>query len=610
MCGIIGVCSFNGLGEPLGRLLKKSLTKLEYRGYDSVGVAVINGKTLIVRKGRGKIGEVDSRIKFSELDGLIGIGHTRWATHGKPSDENAHPHIDCEGRVAVVHNGIISNYRELKAELERRGHVFRSETDTEVIAHLIEENLRSGANAFEAFKKSIASLKGAYALVTIIRDEPDKLFFVRNISPLVIGLGSGANFIASDIPAFLEYTNTIVVINDGEYGFVTPTTAHVERGGVPINIEERIRHITWSPEMASKEGYPHFMLKEIHEQPIALRNTLAGIEKEAMNKIGKELADSRRIFITASGTSLHAGLVGEYLLTTIAGMDVHSFTSSEYRKYVKLAGEGDTAIVISQSGETIDALLALRALKAAGVKIIAISNVMDSAIPRESHAAIYTRTGPEIGVAATKTFTSQLMVLTMLAMNTAAARDLIQLSELDDAINQLEQVPDLAQLTLANYEARIKRLAIDISKASSMYYLGRGLGLPISMEGALKMKEVAYIHAEAYPAGESKHGPIALVEKAFPVVFTIFNDEYNEAMEGNIMEMRARDAYTIGIVPKSLSNRMEKLLDVTIPINIEKPAAATMVYAIPMQLLAYYTAVSKGLDPDKPRNLAKTVTVE
>ncbi len=610
MCGIIGICSFNGLGEPLGKALKRGLTKLEYRGYDSVGVAVIGNGDLIIRKGRGKIGEVDARVKFSEVDGLIGIGHTRWATHGKPSDDNAHPHVDCGGRVAVVHNGIISNYRELRAMLERRGHVFRSETDTEVIAHLIEEHLTEGANAFEAFKRTISELKGAYALVAVVRDEPDKILFVRNISPLVIGIGSGTNFIASDIPAFLEYTNTVVVLNDGEYGYVSPSSIYIERNGEPVNVEERIRHVTWSPEMASKEGYSHFMLKEIHEQPMALRNTLAGIERDEVAKIGAELADARRIFITASGTSLHAGLVGDYLLTTVAGADVHTFTSSEYRKYMKAAGDGDIAIVVSQSGETIDALLALRALKSAGVKVIAISNVMDSAIPRESHLAIYTRTGPEIGVAATKTFTAQLMVLTMLAMSAAAARGYLNDDEAAYFMNEAEQVPDVVQATLANNEAKIKRLAASISRASSMYYLGRGLGLPISMEGALKMKEVAYIHAEAYPAGESKHGPIALVERSFPVLFTIFNDEYGEAMEGNIMEMKARDAYAIGVIPKSLEERLGKVLDIAIPIGAEEPAIAAIAYSVPMQLLAYYTAVAKGLDPDKPRNLAKTVTVE
>jgi glucosamine--fructose-6-phosphate aminotransferase (isomerizing) len=611
MCGIIGITSLPGsLKEPIGRMVRRCLERLEYRGYDSVGMAVIKGNHIEVRKGKGKIAEVSTRLNFDEVDGSVALGHTRWATHGKPSDENAHPHTDCTGSIAVVHNGIISNFLELKEELIKKGHVFKSETDTEVVAHLIEEYLRMGYKPFDAFKAALSRLRGAYALVIAMAQEPRKLYLARNTSPLVIGVGGDINFVASDIPAFLEFTNTVIVLKDGEYGYIEPSNVYIERDGVPINVEERIRLINWTPEMASKEGYPHFMLKEIHEQPLAISSTLAGIDEKAFSDVINVILSSRRIFILGAGTSYHAGLVGDYLLTSMLGLDVHTFTSSEYKRYLNLVNDGDVAIAISQSGETIDTLIAVRDIKERGAKVVAISNVIDSAIPRESNYVLYTRAGPEIGVAATKTFTTQLVVLTMLALKLGVTMGKLTVGEYNEVMDIMSKVPSLLQRVMTTVEGKVKALSEYMSKRQNAYYLGRGIGVPLSMEGALKLKEIAYIHAEAYPAGESKHGPIALVEEGYPVVFSILDDDNVDAMLGNVMEMKARDAYTIGLIPEKYVGKFKDLLSIALEMPNVDYRIAPIIYIVPMQLLAYYTAVSKNYDPDKPRNLAKTVTVE
>lgn len=611
MCGIIGITSLpNNLREPIGKVVRRCLEKLEYRGYDSVGIAVIKGNYIEVRKGKGKIAEVSVRLNFDEVNGTSAIGHTRWATHGKPSDENAHPHTDCSGNVAVVHNGIISNFLELKEELIREGHVFKSETDTEVVAHLIEEYLRLGYKPFDAFKAALSRLKGAYAFVVIIAQEPNRLYFARNTSPLVIGIGNGANFIASDIPAFLEFTNTVIVLRDGEYGYIEPGKVYIEKDGVPINVEERVRLISWTPEMASKEGYPHFMLKEIHEQPFAISSTLAGINEGEFDNVINLLLNSRKVLIIGAGTSYHAGLVSDYLLTSMLGLDTHTIISSEYKKYVNAINDNDTVIAISQSGETIDTLVAVRAFKERGAKVVAVSNVIDSAIPRESNYVLYTRAGPEIGVAATKTFTTQLVILTILALRAGIAMGKLGQGEYRNLMDSLNKVPGILQNVITRTEGRIKALSEYMKSRNNAYYLGRGIGVPLSMEGALKLKEIAYIHAEAYPAGESKHGPIALVEEGYPVVFSILDDDNVDALLGNIMEMKARDAYTIGFVPEKYVGKFRELLNVTFELPNIDYRIAPIIYVVPMQLLAYYTAVARGYDPDKPRNLAKTVTVE
>ncbi|MGC8606139.1 MAG: glutamine--fructose-6-phosphate transaminase (isomerizing) [Vulcanisaeta sp.] len=611
MCGIIGITSLpNNLREPIGKVVRKCLERLEYRGYDSVGIAVIKGNYIEVRKGKGKIIEVSTRLNFDEVDGTTAIGHTRWATHGKPSDENAHPHTDCTGSVAIIHNGIISNFLELKEELIKKGHVFKSETDTEVVAHLIEEYLKLGYRPFDAFKAALSRLKGAYAFVVTISQEPNRLYFARNTSPLVIGIGNGTNFVASDIPAFLEFTNTVIVLKDGEYGYIEPNKVYIEKDGVPVNIEERIRLISWTPEMASKEGYPHFMLKEIHEQPFAIGSTLAGINEKEFDNVVNLLLNSRKILIVGAGTSYHAGLVGDYLLTTVLGLDTHAVISSEYKRYVNAVNENDTVIAISQSGETIDTLVAVRALKERGAKVVAISNVIDSAIPRESNYVLYTRAGPEIGVAATKTFTTQLVIMTILTLRAGIIMGKLDANEYRSIMDSLNKLPGLLQNIITRTEGRVKALSEYMSRRQNAYYLGRGIGVPLSMEGALKLKEIAYIHAEAYPAGESKHGPIALVEEGYPVVFSILDDDNVDPLLGNVMEMKARDAYTIGFVPEKYIGKFKELLNAVLELPNVDYRIAPIIYIVPMQLLAYYTAVARGYDPDKPRNLAKTVTVE
>jgi len=608
VCGIVGIACLEI--ENIGKMIRRCLERLEYRGYDSAGIAVIKNGTLIVRKGRGKIAELNKRLKFDEIYGKVGIGHTRWATHGKPSDENAHPHTDCRDMIAVVHNGIISNYLELREKLESTGHVFRSETDTEVIAHLVEEHLRPGSEPLDAFRMAVSELCGTYAIGLITVLDPSKIFFARMTSPLIIGVGEGMNMIASDIPAVLEYTNRVIVLKDGEIGYITPTEIYIEREGRPVSWKERVRVISWSVDMASKGGYPHFMLKEIHEQPLALSNTLSGIEMENIRNICSLLAKSDRIFITGAGTSYHAGLVCDYVLTELAGADVTTFIASEYRKYINAVDERSVLIAISQSGETIDTLMAVRAFKERGCRVIAVSNVVDSTIPRESDMVVYTRAGPEIGVAATKTFTTQIMVLTIMSLTLAYMIERLREAEYRELIRQIRELPTVTESIIRMHEARCMILARYMKNRANAFYLGRGLGVPIAMEGALKLKEIAYIHAEAYPAGESKHGPIALVERDFPVFFVVLDDYYVEAIVGNVMEMRARDAYTIALAPRKYIYKFAKLCDYVIDMPNIDYRIAPIPYIVPLQLVAYYTSVMRGLDPDKPRNLAKTVTVE
>lgn len=613
MCGIIGIaCSTTCskvLGKFLGLVIKECLLNLEYRGYDSVGFAIIDESNMVIRKSKGKISDVEKKLSFDEYDGSVGIGHTRWATHGEPSDRNAHPHTDCRGNIIVVHNGIIHNYLELKEMLIEKGHVFKSETDTEVIPHFLEDLLTKGYSVLDAVRTLAKVLKGAYALAIIVSSEPQKIYFIRNVSPLVIGIGSNVSFIASDIPAFLRFTNKVIVLDDGDFGYVSPSEMYIENidKGI-VDWRKRTRIVDWTPEMIAKEGFPHFMLKEIHEQPIALRNTLASVGVEIADVV-KVLSKSSRIFLTACGTSFHAALVGEYIFNTLCGLNATTFIASEYLRYRKVFREGDVVIAISQSGETIDTLMAVREAKKCGAKVVAISNVLYSAIPRESDAVVYTRAGPEIGVAATKTFTTQLLVLLLISIEVAALLGLENQQNLEYIRREVREIPDIIENVIHLHEARIRRLAEKLKNKTNAFFLGRGIGVPISMEGALKLKEIAYVHSEAYPAGESKHGPIALVEEDFPVFFALFEDEYKELLISNIEEMKARRAFTIGLVPKNF-NEAIKRLDIVFEIPRLTPYTAAIVYAVPYQLIAYYTSVSKGLDPDKPRNLAKTVTVE
>ncbi|MEM0378078.1 MAG: glutamine--fructose-6-phosphate transaminase (isomerizing) [Thermosphaera sp.] len=613
MCGIIGAC-FAGpacMGFKIGELLFNGLLKLEYRGYDSAGVAVLGGE-LIVRKGKGKLSELDSRLNFKELTGCLGIGHTRWATHGVPNDVNAHPQVDCKNSFAVVHNGVLENYLELKRFLRERGHIFASDTDTEVVPHLIEEYYEETRSVYESFKRVVKKLKGTYAILMISKYEPDRIFFAKKDSPLVIGVGNGFNLLASDIPAILEHTRRVIVLRDHWIGFITPTMIYIEdlMEEKPVVPERYVRNVEWSVQDAVKGGYPHFMLKEIYEQPRALRETISGIVKDpAVQEALKLVLNAERIYATGAGTSFHAVEYFSIATTRIVGKPVFSFISSEYETYLTASGEGDVLIVVSQSGETMDSLKALRAFRERGVKIIAVSNVVDSAIPRESDVTLYTRAGPEIGVAATKTFTTQTALLSYITLELGASSGRLDKAERNEIMSFIENVGELAEKNLQAAGDYVKKLATEISDARSIYYLSRGIGVPVAREGALKIKEIAYIHAESYPAGESKHGPIALVEEGFPVVFIIPSDPVLDTLLlGNIEEMRARGAFTVGVGPSD--SRAADLVDVFIPVISPHWIVTPITHTIPLQLLAYHTAVEKGLDPDKPRNLAKTVTVE
>ncbi len=617
-CGIIAVAASKGsLPRKLGIVLRESLKSLEYRGYDSVGYAVItkDGK-IFLRKSKGMIYAVAKKLGFDLVDGLIGIGHTRWATHGSPNDVNSHPHLDCSGRIAVAHNGIIENWRELKKFLLQKGHVFRSETDTEVIPHLIEEFIKQGFGPYQAFKEAVKKLRGTYAIVALNVDAPDKVFMAKKTSPLVIGFGRGVNFIASDIPAFLNYTRKVLVLQDDEVGYITSNGVIVERKSlnkedavewISIDYKNRIREVEWTPEMAMRGGYQHFMLKEIHEQPQAVASTLAGI-KDDVEDVAKAVSKAYRVILIGAGTSYHTSYLGAILLSNIGGVSSSALISSEAIWYKNSIGSGDIIIAVSQSGETIDTLLAIREARKRGAYVIALSNVVDSAIPRESDYTLYTRAGPEIGVAATKTFTTQVSALALLSVKVGRRKGLINEYEEIEHLKALNNLPETIKKILNLYEGKAKAISRTMKDKLSAFFLGRGYGLGLSMEGALKLKEIAYIHAEAYSAGESKHGPIALVEEGFPVIFTAINDYECELIKNNVEEMRARYAWLLSIAPKKLLSRFGKV-DVSIPMPSLPDTAAAVSYIIPHQLIAYYAAVAKGLDPDKPRNLAKTVTV-
>ncbi len=613
MCGIVGVVADPDLVPNVVGMLVEGLRRLEYRGYDSAGFAFIECGTgrLIVLKDRGRIDDVVKGYGVLRYCGVSGLAHTRWATHGKPSRENAHPHTDCGGRVAVVHNGIIRNYAELRDLLESRGHKFVSETDTEVVAHLFEEFLSRGLEPFEAFRRVVSLIEGAYAIALLHVGEPNRIYFARNVSPLVIGLGEGFNMVSSDIPSMLPYTRRVVALRDGEYGFIEPYRVYIEKDGEAVEWRRRVTTVTWSVESAEKGGYPHFMLKEIMEQPRVLYETYEGLlsSGEAIDA-AKLIAEADLVFVTGAGTSFHAGLLFAYYSALLASTPVIPFISSEYGIYERLARPGSVLVAVSQSGETIDTLKALRAFKSRGARVVAVSNVVASTIPRESDRVVYTRAGPEIGVAATKTFLTQVLALTMISVELGRVRGVLGDSEASGLVAALRSAGDLAGRSLQLGVREVDRLVETLKTRNSMYVLGRDIGVALAYEAALKIKEVSYLHAEAYPAGESKHGPIALVEKGFPVFFLLGSgsEEHLDKVQGNVLEMKARDALTIVVGPPAAS----RLKGVDVFINVGEYDEVTAPYAVMpvIQLLAYKLAVSLGRDPDKPRNLAKTVTVE
>ena len=515
MCGVIG-CVSERSDFQVSAIISKALKRLEYRGYDSVGVATIdtNGH-LLLRKDVGTIDEVNKKLQLASLPGKIGIGHTRWATHGAPSQGNAHPHMDCNKEIAVVHNGIIENYLEIRDDLKASGHRFRSETDSEVIPHLLEEYLKDGIPTHFAFQNTINDLQGTYALGVLTTHSPDRILLSRKDSPLIIGIKQGLNFAASDIPAFLEYTNKAIVLRNEEVATLLPHEIQIvdKHGRVkpqPINV-------SWSVEMAQKGGFPHFMLKEIHEQPDALRNTLKMRDK-SLERSGQIIAENEKFYIVGCGTSYHAGLASHFQLLSL-GINSIPVIASEYKSYAPLIDSESTVVAISQSGETLDTMKATKFYKNKGAKIVALSNILDSSIPRMADITIYTRAGPEIGVAATKTHTTQIAAMTLLTLSIAHQKGTISNQEYQEIRNNVMKIPHQVEGVIKKHEITSRQISKAIRSSSSAYFLSRGFGMPIAKESALKLKEIAYIHAEAYPAGESKHGPIALVEEGFPVFF-------------------------------------------------------------------------------------------
>ena len=613
MCGIVG---YIGSKDPV-EVLVEGLRLLEYRGYDSAGVAVVdqNGD-LNIRRAKGKLRALDKVLATNPLEGVYGIGHTRWATHGRPSEENAHPHRDCTGKLVVIHNGIIENYLELKHDLESKGHEFVTETDTEIVAHAIEEELKNGASDLtEAFRRMLPRLRGIYALVAISADDPQLLVGARLGPPLVVGLGEDEYFLASDIPAILSHTKDVVFMDDGEVVIIRPEgPTFQDLDGNPIDKEPT--RVPWDPIMAEKGGFKHFMLKEIHEQPRAVRDTLLGrvslesaaIHLEEMNLSDDYLREVDRMAIIACGTSWHAGLVGKFLIERLAGVPVEVDYASEYRYRSPLVNEKTLPVLISQSGETADTLAALREAKSRGAETLGICNVQGSMLTREASGTVYTHAGPEIGVASTKAFTSQLVAVTLLAIRLGQARGVLSDEQMLEIVRHLYHIPAQMEHYLDD-ESAILELAKTFQNHRDFLYLGRGVNYPIALEGALKLKEISYIHAEGYPAGEMKHGPIALIDEEMPVVAVAPHDSVYAKMLSNIEEVKARSGIVIAVTDEEDADLAAKA-DAVIQVPQTHELLSPLLMALPMQLLAYHIALLRGCDVDQPRNLAKSVTVE
>lgn len=609
MCGIVGYVGPKQAAE----FLLEGLSKLEYRGYDSAGIAVYDGQTINVEKSVGRLSSLEKKIEIDMPKGHIGIGHTRWATHGRPSDRNSHPHTDCSGDFVVVHNGIIENYLHLKEQLIAKGHIFTSETDTEVVAHLLEEHYTGDFEA--AVKKVLADIEGSYALVFMSKHDPDKIICSKQDNPLVIGLGEGENYIASDIPAIINYTRKTYILSDGEMAIVTQDSVWVmNRQGVPVS--KKVFEVHWDAEAAEKGGYEHFMIKEIYEQPKAIRETMTGrLAKDDSSIIFDELkwtkddlAGIQKIFIVACGTAYHAGIVGKYYLEQLARIPVEVDIASEFRYRTPLVNENTLAIVISQSGETSDTLAALKEAKRLGARTLAITNVVGSSIAREADQVIYTWAGPEIAVASTKAYTTQLVSVCMLAIYIAGLRGTLKADTIRSLIRGLRELPAQAHELLEDVEP-IKTFAQQYGFCEDVFFIGRSLDYAVALEGSLKLKEISYIHAEAYAAGELKHGTLALIIEGVPVIALATQNDVYEKTLSNIKEVKARDAVVIGIGLKG-DDHLKKYVDHTIYIPATDKYLTPVLTVIPLQLLSYYAAVTRGCDVDKPRNLAKSVTVE
>jgi glutamine---fructose-6-phosphate transaminase (isomerizing) len=627
MCGIVGYVG----NKKVVPVIIEGLRRLEYRGYDSAGIAVggPSRPKLEVCRAPGKLANLEEVLRDHPIDGTFGIGHTRWATHGRPTEENAHPHRDCTGRIVVVHNGIVENYLELKHELTQQGHKFVTETDTEIIAHLIEQIQKEAETAKkpvlleEAVRRAAKQLKGAFALGVLSAAEPDKIVAARLGPPVIIGVGEGESFVASDVPGILHHTRNVYFLADGDMAILT-------RAGVKLTdfdgrpIERELTRIQWDPIQAEKGGYKHFMLKEIWEQPRAVTDTTLGrvsldsgsVFLGEMEIPDEELARAESINIAACGTSWHAALTGKYMIERLARLPVDIDYASEYRYRDPMGGPSALGLLITQSGETADTLAAQREMKALGSKTVAICNVVGAMVAREAHGSIYTHAGPEIGVASTKAFTSQLTALFLLAMKMGQLRGKLDKVESIALIGELGRIPAKIEETLRGCSSQCESLAKEFSTARDFLYLGRGIHFPIALEGALKLKEISYIHAEGYPAGEMKHGPNALIDETLPVVVLATRDEADPASKlryektlSNIQEVTARSGRVIAVATEG-DKTIGDLVEHVIPIPPAPELLAPLIEIVPLQLLAYYIAVRRGCDVDQPRNLAKSVTVE
>jgi len=609
MCGIVG---YIGKREALP-ILMDGLKRLEYRGYDSAGFSVANGDRIVTEKAVGKVAELENKINEKDIPGNLGIAHTRWATHGKPSERNAHPHRDCSKKIFLVHNGIIENYKELKHDLEKAGHKFSSETDTEVLAHLIEEYSKQ-VPFEEAVWRTLAHVRGTYGLAIIDRENPQKLIIARNGSPLVLGVMDDGYVIASDVAPIVRYTDRVIYLDDGEMAEVTGQSCKITNFKRK-KVKKEISKIDWSVEEAEKKGYPHFMLKEIMEQPEAVENSIRGrlVVGEGIAKLGglrdvsERLRRLKRLVIVSCGTSYYAGLVGKYMLEEYAGVRTDVEHASEFRYRKPLLDENTAVLAISQSGETADTLAAIREAKNKGAITLGIVNVVGSTIARETDAGVYNHAGPEIGVASTKVFTSQLSILALLTLFLGRQREMSFVMGKRIA-EELAEIPKLMKSVL-NQADEIKKVAEKYSKYSNFLYLGRKYNYPIAMEGALKIKEISYVHAEGYPFGEMKHGPIALIDKNFPTMAIATKDSVYEKTLSGIQEVKARSGKVIAIATKG-DREIQKMVDDVIYIPKTLEMLTPLLSVVPLQLFAYHFAVGKGLDVDKPRNLAKSVTVE
>ena len=616
MCGIVGYIG----QKKVSSVILEGLRRLEYRGYDSAGIAVIDGAEIKVVRSAGKLRELEETLRLTALDGSFGIGHTRWATHGRPTEENAHPHRDCSGTMVVVHNGIIENYKELKRELQSQGHQFKTETDTEVIAHLVEEiRKKNPALPFEeGVRQAVLRLSGSYAFAAVSSKDPRKIVAARNGPPLIVGLGQDEFFVASDVPAILHHTRDVLFLDDHEMAVVTETGVKLsdERGHA---IDRPVQRITWDPIMAEKAGFKHFMLKEIYEQPRAIRDTLLGRVSQETGKIfldemeitEEEFRRCKKLHIVACGTSWHAALVGKFLIERVARLPVEVDIASEFRYRNPILDPDHLVMVISQSGETADTIAAQREARARGLKTIAICNVVGSMATREAQGVIYTHAGPEIGVASTKAFTAQIAALQLFALYVAQVRGSLTPEQSKDLVRDLLHLPNLIEQVLAK-DAEVEEIAKEHFRASDFLYLGRGINYPIALEGALKLKEISYLHAEGYPAGEMKHGPIALIDEQLPVVALLPQGRVYDKMLSNLQEVKARGGRVIAVVSggdasvKQVLEEGDEVIDVPVCDELFSP----LLMVLPLQLLAYHVAVRAGRDVDQPRNLAKSVTVE